>query len=143
MFSLSKIRRLDQTDLLNGYEKLLEQLGPVFTSLEERRNLLRDRNYDGNNPTFIYVEEGKPVGTITLYFHTKLQFRYLYAIIDDLAVLPEYRGKGIARELIRYALTISHIRGAYKVILDCDPELTKFYEQFGFYLNGSTMRLDL
>lgn len=143
MFNLSKIRMLDKADLLNGYEKLLEELGPVFTSLEERQNILRDRGYNGNSPTFVYLQDTKPVGTVTLYIQNKLQFRYPYGIIDDLAVLPEYRKQGVARELIRYALTIAHIRGCYKVILDCDPTLQGFYEKFGFYLNGLTMRIDL
>lgn len=142
MFNLAKIRRLDQCDL-PGFEKLLEQLGTVFTSDEERKNILRERNYGGCSPTFVWVEDGKPVGCATLYILDKLQFKHPYAIIDDLAVLPEHRSKGIARELVRYCLTIAQIRGCFKVILDCDPALHGFYEKFGFYVNGSCMRIDL
>lgn len=142
MFNLSHIRRLDQCDL-HGMEKLLEQLGAVFTSDAERRQILRERNFGGSSPTFVWLEDGKAVGCVTLYILDKLQFRYPYAIIDDLAVLPEWRGKGVARELVRYCLTIAQIRGCFKVILDCDPALNGFYEKFGFYVNGACMRIDL
>jgi predicted N-acetyltransferase YhbS len=142
LFNLAKIRRLDQCDL-ESYDKLLEQLGPVYTNCKERENILRERNYGGCSPTFVWLEGGVPVGTATLYVLDKLQFRYPYAIIDDVAVLPEFRGKGIAKELVRYCLTIAQIRGCFKVILDCDSALTSFYEKFGFYQNGTCMRIDL
>lgn len=143
MFNLFKIRRLDLHDLKLDYAQVLEQIGPLFTNLREQENILRERYLNGNSPTFVWVEDGVIVGTVSLYILDKLQFRYPYGILDDVAVLPQWRGQGIARQLIKYALMHAHARGCYKVILDCDPSLGKYYEQFGFYLNGACLRMDL
>jgi predicted N-acetyltransferase YhbS len=139
---LSKIRRLDLHDLKLEYDKVLEQLGALFTNLKEQETILRERYYSGNSPTFVWVEQGIIVGTCTLYILDKLQFRNPYGILDDVAVVPEWRNKGIARQLIKYAIMYAHTRGVFKVILDCDPTLCKYYEQFGFYVNGACMRMD-
>jgi len=143
LFDLTKIRRLDLHDLKLEYSTVLEQLGPLFTNIKEQENILRERYLNGNSPTFVWVEGGVIVGTATLYILDKLQFRYPYGILDDVAVLPEWRSKGIARQLIKYCIMYAHAKGCFKVILDCDPNLIKYYEQFGFYLNGSCMRTDL
>lgn len=143
MFNLSKIRRLDLHDLKLDYAQVLEQIGPLLTNLKEQENILRERYYSGNSPTFIWIEDGRPVATATLYLLDKLQFRLPYGILDDVAVLPEWRGKGIARQLIKYCVFHAHSRGCHKIVLDCDPELSGFYEPFGFYKNGLCLRMDL
>ena len=54
----------------------------------------------------------------------------LAAFIPLLEVLPEYRGRGIGRELIRRALAA--IQPRYSVDLVCDEDLVDFYEAAGF-----------
>ena len=54
---------------------------------------------------------------------------YLYGI----ATLPEYRGKGLAREVIHEALTAARNYGfAAAMLIPADPELKPYYQQFGF-----------
>jgi ribosomal protein S18 acetylase RimI-like enzyme len=70
-------------------------------------------------------ESGAVVG-----FVTAITDGVLSAYVPLLEVLPEYRGRGIARELVsrlREALA-----GYYMVDLVCDEALAPFYEALGF-----------
>jgi ribosomal protein S18 acetylase RimI-like enzyme len=63
-------------------------------------------------------------------FTTAITDGVLAAYVPFLEVLPEYRGRGIARELVgRLRETL---RGYYMIDLVCDPELQPFYEALGF-----------
>ena len=53
----------------------------------------------------------------------------LAAYIPLLEVLPDYRGRGIGKELVTRMLR--KLRNLYMVDLVCDPELQPFYEQCG------------
>jgi ribosomal protein S18 acetylase RimI-like enzyme len=69
-------------------------------------------------------ETGTVVG-----FVTAIGDRVLTASIPLLEVLPAYRGRGIASELVRRVL--ARLSGRYSIDLTCDPELIPFYERLG------------
>lgn len=61
------------------------------------------------------------------------------AYIPLLEVLPEYKGRGIGKELVRRML--ERLEGLYVVDLMCDEELQPFYERFGMKkANGMMIR---
>ncbi len=70
-------------------------------------------------------ETGNVVG-----FVTAITDGVLAAYVPFLEVLPAYRRRGIARELIRRVRDA--LRGYYMIDLVCDPELEPFYETLGF-----------
>lgn len=52
------------------------------------------------------------------------------ALIDDVVVDGDYRGRGIASHMLDTLLKrLEHIE---QVMLDCDIELVPFYDRFGF-----------
>lgn len=52
------------------------------------------------------------------------------AVIDDVVVDGAYRNQGIASHMLeKILIRTEHIE---VVMLDCDPELTAFYDAFGF-----------
>ena len=53
----------------------------------------------------------------------------LTAFVPLLEVLPAYRGRGIASELMRRVL--ARLADRYSIDLVCDPELVPFYERLG------------
>ena len=53
-----------------------------------------------------------------------------------LDVLPEYRGQGLARELVYRYLRRESERGRKKVILTCLDNKIKMYEKMGFHNDG-------
>lgn len=55
-----------------------------------------------------------------------------HAFILDTTVHPEYRRRGIGRELVKRAAVEAEGRGVEWVHVDYEPHLQRFYEQCGF-----------
>lgn len=55
--------------------------------------------------------------------------------IHDIAVIPEYRGQGVAQKLLEEVKTLAQFRGCVKLtleVLDKNNRAKKAYESFGF-----------
>ncbi|MBS4200786.1 GNAT family N-acetyltransferase [Bacillus sp. FJAT-49732] len=72
-------------------------------------------------------------------FITAISDGVLSAYIPLLEVLPEYKNKGIGKELVSRMLNeLNHI---YMIDLCCDDDLVPYYENFGmFRTNGMIFR---
>ena len=92
------------------------------------------RKKDTFVPDLSFVAEladGSIVGQVTL-FHTDIiteTGRIKQLVLSPISVLPEYFGKGIAREMIGFALSKARGMGYVAVFLQGNP---RFYEKFGF-----------
>ncbi len=53
-----------------------------------------------------------------------------------LAVLPQYQGQGLARELVKEYVRLQRAAGRKKLILTCLDFRVPMYEKFGFVDNG-------
>ena len=90
-------------------------------------------NLNNTHKIFVYFEKDKIVGMITLLLEQKLIRDGAYvAHIEDLVVDKDHRGMGIANKLINYCIELSSRYNTYKIILDCDIKLQKFYQKMGF-----------
>ena len=99
------------------------------------------------NNDYIYTcvaeEDGKVVGCATLHILPKLLHNGSYVgLIEDVAVLRDFNGKGIGTALVNQLVSLALVEGCYKVILDCDESLIGFYEKSGFHKKEIQMRLD-
>jgi len=77
-------------------------------------------------------EDGKIAGLIQTSARSKDQTRWH---IENIAVLPEYRGKGIAKKLINYVFDTYTSKGANRFTLEVDiknQNAIKLYESIGF-----------
>ena len=63
--------------------------------------------------------------------------------IEDVVTRKGYEGKGIGKEILNELIKIAKDNECYKIILDCDEKLIKFYEKIGFKKNSIMMRLNL
>ena len=59
-----------------------------------------------------------------------------YQAIFGLAVIPGYRGKGVARELMKKLTDNTRVRGKKGLILTCKGCLIDFYSAFGYRNHG-------
>ena len=64
-------------------------------------------------------------------FITAISDNVLSAYIPLLEVRPEYRGRGIGRELVRRML--DRLSPLYMIDLSCDPDLQPFYASLGMH----------
>jgi len=113
---------------LAAYEKMADQ---VVTNEAQ----LRDAIFGRHGAEVIFaMEDGKEVG-FALFFHnfsTFLGRRGLY--LEDLFVLPEYRGKGYGKGLLRELSRIALERGCGRLewwCLDWNKPSIDFYRSLG------------
>ena len=113
---------------LADYEKLLDEVVATEPVLEE---WLFDRQ---KAEVLFAVAEGKEVG-FALYFHnfsTFLGRAGLY--LEDLFVLPEYRGRGVGKAILRRLAALAVERGCGRLewwCLDWNTPSIAFYRSLG------------
>lgn len=56
--------------------------------------------------------------------------------VFGLDVIPDYRGQGIAAELMKYFIEAARIDGKKGLILTCKYKLVRYYEALGYVNNG-------
>ncbi len=57
-------------------------------------------------------------------------------VIFSLAVLPEFQGNGISKQLMKRFVEVSKAMKKEKVMLICKSELVSYYRNFGFLYSG-------
>lgn len=87
-------------------------------------------NYDAKAIHFVATEDGKVIGTCRVVMLADV------AKLGRVAVLKEYRGKGIASALIRFVEQNQPNLGFTKMILGAQLTAIPFYEKNGFTLYG-------
>jgi GNAT superfamily N-acetyltransferase len=116
-------------DALADYEKL----APPDDAAKQRlvRDLFSERP---RIESFLALSDGKPVG-YTLFFETYSSFLALPTLyLEDLFVLPEYRGQRAGSALFRRMIEESHRRGCGRMdwsVLDWNQLAIDFYERYG------------
>lgn len=113
---------------LADYEKLLHEV----VATEE---LLNEWLFEKNKAEVIFVlEENKEVG-FALFFHNFSTFLGRAGIyLEDLFVLPEYRGKGYGKALLEKLAEIAIDRGCGRLewwVLDWNTPSIDFYKSMG------------
>lgn len=59
-----------------------------------------------------------------------------YQTVFGLDVLPDYRGQGVAAQLLNHLIEEARSRGCQGVVLTCKDHLKHYYERFGFVCQG-------
>ncbi|MGM9934894.1 GNAT family N-acetyltransferase [uncultured Clostridium sp.] len=108
------------------------------------------KRFDAFSENFIVAaDNGRIVGFINgcttdapklpdeLYHDTKLHKKDgAYQTVFGLDVLPEYRHKGVAAQLMNHLIELSKERGKKGMVLTCKNHLIHYYEKFGFRHQG-------
>jgi GNAT superfamily N-acetyltransferase len=104
----------------------IRRIWPIVRLLQALHPPLRDALHG-----FIWEEEGQPVG-LTNVIRMGSTDRWL---IGNVAVLPDYRRRGIARRLVEACLAYARERGGTSVVLDVvagNEPAYRLYESLGF-----------
>ena len=95
---------------------------------------------------YVAVSEGQIVGTFALLIMDNLgHLGASSAVIEDVAVAPEWQGRGIGKLMMRHALELSAGKGCYKVTLSSNVKRERahaFYESLGFERHGYSFRIE-
>jgi GNAT superfamily N-acetyltransferase len=113
--------------------------GHSFTLAEAREHWASMRAYPGMRLLVAEVD-GQIAGTYTLLILPKLGKRGTPAgVVEDVAVLPSFRGRGIGRAMMAHALEQCRAAGCYKLALSSNlrrDDAHRFYESLGFERHG-------
>ncbi|PJA49266.1 MAG: histone acetyltransferase [candidate division SR1 bacterium CG_4_9_14_3_um_filter_40_9] len=136
-------------------KKDLEYLDSFFVTLsnltdapkqtrEKTENLLMGINEQGSKIFIAITTEGEIIGALTLMVEQKMIRGGAKAgHIEDVVTREGFEGNGIGKALMNTAIEEAKNCGCYKIILDCDNELTGYYKKFGFKTDGAFMRMYL
>ena len=115
-----------------------EKLEHEVTMTEERltRNLFGPHRFA---EALLAEEAGAPVG-FALFFHNFSTFLALPGMyLEDLFVVPEHRGRGIGRALLKHLARVAVERGCGRLewsVLDWNRDAIAFYERLGARANS-------
>ena len=128
------IRELQKEDYKKGYMSLLKSL--TFSpdiSYSQFCNNLDKINKLKNHKIFVIEFNNIIIASITLL----IEYKFIHNMrnvghIEDIVVRKEYRNNGYSRMLIEYCIEYCKNNNCYKILLNCDKKLQKYYEKFNF-----------
>ena len=138
-----EIRDLTGPYLGKTFLETLSNLAETEIAPDKRGEIFRHR-LSNNVRTYIAVEDGEVVGTISLLLMREfIHNGALSGRIADVAVRKGWERKGIGTVLIKHATEQARNMGCYKVTLSCYEDLVKLYEKAGYRKHDCGMRIDL
>jgi len=94
---------------------------------------------DPRQHVLVAVENGKVVGTCTLYILPRVYWTgHPWAVLDSIVVGEHTQGKGTGTKLIQHAIKLAKKAGCTQVNLTSNTQRTRahrFYESLGFEAN--------
>lgn len=132
-------------DYLDSFFATLSNLTVAPKQTRERtENLLMGINEQGSKIFIAITPDHEIIGSITLMVEQKMiRWGAKAGHIEDVVTREGYEGNGIGKALMNAAIEEAKNCGCYKIILDCDNELTWYYEKFWFKTDGAFMRVYL
>ena len=136
------IRRASQQDLgaiLALYAEPDIDDGHVLDLSGAQRIYERMQRYP-NYATYVAVLEGEVVGTFSLLIMDNLAHMGAPSgVVEDIVVHSRWRGQGVGRRMMRFAMERCREAGCYKLALSSNLKRARahtFYESLGFQRHG-------
>jgi len=131
----------NRENVKNQYISLLSQLTTVEDmSVEKFEESIRKICEMGD--VIICIDDQQIVGTGTIIYEPKIiHGGKCVGHIEDIITDKNHRGLKIATEIIKKLTESAKAHNCYKVILDCLPEIERYYERQGFTKKGSQMAI--
>ncbi|MDQ4073447.1 MAG: GNAT family N-acetyltransferase [Thermoproteota archaeon] len=142
------LRELKEEDLEKGFFDTLSNLTTVgkISQEGERAKSIFNEISKTNMYKIVIAEDtitNQVIGTATLLIEQKfIHDGGKVGHIEDVSTRKEYQGKGVGAKIIRELIKIGKENGCYKIILDCDEKVIRFYEKLGFRQHSTMMRID-
>jgi GNAT superfamily N-acetyltransferase len=136
----------DLADVLRAYRESGIGSDEEFTIEEARAQFARLRRYPSYR-VFVASVDGGFTGTYALIILDNLAKRGVKAgVVEDVAVLPEFQGRGVGRAMMEHARAECRKAGCYKMTLSSNLKRTgahRFYDSLGFERHGYSFLIEL
>lgn len=129
-------------ELINLYS-CFGKLDKDILSMERLCEIINKIKNNSNYEIFLYCDNLQNIlGAITCIIEQKIIHNGgLVLHIEDFVVKKENRKTHVGNCLIDYVTEYAKKNNCYKVILDCNNKLEKYYESYGFEKKGTYMGL--
>lgn len=130
-----RIAAENDTSLILGFIKKLAEYENMSGDVVADENLLKQEIFEKHHAEVIFALEGEKEVGFALYFHNFSTFLGRSGIyLEDLFVLPEYRGKGHGKALLKFLAKTALERGCGRLewsCLDWNKPSIDFYLSLG------------
>lgn len=127
------IKRIDSSHNIDEYFDCVKDLMRSNARPDDDKEALSKIMYPTNNyHVYVYIYYGKIIATSAIMYEYKIRYTRPKAYIEDVAVHPKHRGKGLGKKMVEHCLSCAKKRNCYKVVLSCDDNVVGFYENLGF-----------
>lgn len=137
--------KTDLPEILRLYAQPDLDDGQVLSLPEAERIFERLSRYP-DYKIYVAVCGGQIIGTFALLIMDNLGHSGApSAVIEDVAVDPEWQGQGLGKRMLRHALRVSSEKGCYKAALSSNLKRARahaFYESLGFARHGYSFHID-
>ncbi|MFC0273519.1 GNAT family N-acetyltransferase [Metabacillus herbersteinensis] len=146
------IKQATESDMEFLWEMLYQAIHVQEGQPRPSRDILKDPNISrelsnwgrAEDKAILAIDDqDKPLGAgwIRLFDETNQTYGYLdneTPVVGGLAILPEYRGKGIGTKLLKALMNEARVAGFKSISLSVDPtnSALHLYEKFGFKKEG-------
>jgi ribosomal protein S18 acetylase RimI-like enzyme len=142
--SCREVSKADLHDLLRLYAQPDLNDGKVLPPFEAEHIFERMARYP-DYKIYVAVSNGQIVGTFALLIMDNLgHMGAPSAVIEDVAVDPEWQRRGVGKMMMCYALQKYGEKGCYKAVLSSNLKRERahaFYESLGFERHGYSFRV--
>ena len=118
------------------YEYVKEQMIELYNQLSPCSSINNGQFHTfvmSTNPILCVGDNFKILGTLSTVYEMKMIHNGgIVCRLEDLVVDEESRNQGIATQLIERAVHLAKEKNAYKIVLDCVPDMMEFYKKQGF-----------
>ena len=118
---------------------LYKELGDEVINPERTKKTFKRINSYPDCTVYLAEENGRVIGTFLLLILDTMAHGKPSAVIEDVAVLKEYQGKGIGKLMMQFAVECCKEKKCYKVALSSQfkrESAHRFYESLGFEKMG-------
>lgn len=136
----------DLPDILALYKQPDMDNGEVL-SIEQAETIFKKMAAYPDYKIYIAISGGEVVGTFALAIMDNLAHMGVPSgLIEDVVVKTDRQGKGVGKQMMKYAMEYCKKCGCYKVSLSSNLKREKahyFYESLGFKKHGYSFLIEL
>ena len=139
-----EIREIEEDDIEKGFLETLDFLRNASgLDKNKTKEILKKIKQNPDHIIHVAIDDKKIVGSTTLFIEQKfIHDGGLVGHIEDVVVRKDYEGQGIGMKLVISLLDVAKQKKCYKTILNCEDNLSPFYEKIGFKKATNEMRYD-
>ena len=142
-----RFRFLEESDYTKGYFELLQQLTSAEKCEENVWKVKFAEIKKLTNLDIIVIEHrktGKVIGSVSFLYEPKFIRNLGYVShLEDFVIDAEHRKVNLGAIMLEIANFFAAYRKCYKIILDCNDSVVKFYEKNGYSVKSKGMAIYL